>query len=501
MSKFLDYAGLQHFWSNLKSYFIKGKSSGTTENHVVTWGSDGYTVKDSGFTIEKSVPSDAKFTDTTYSNATTSTAGLMSAEDKTNLDNLVGSTIPDATTTTKGVVKIGTNINVGGGVISVDSASTSKKGVVQLSDSVSTSSSSVAATSKAVKAAYDLANGAIQNSQKGVASGVAELDSNGKVPASQLPSFVDDVVEGYYYNSKFYKDKSHTTIINGETGKIYVDLVNNKTYRWGGTSFVLISSSLALGETSSTAYRGDRGKTAYDHSQVVSGNPHKVTKSDVGLSNVDNKSSETIRSEITSSNVTTALGFTPLKSTDNISSATKLQNSRTIDGVNFNGSANIVHFGTCSTTASTVEKVVSCSSYVLGTGAIIRVKFSVTNTASSPTLNVNSTGAKAIKYRGSNITSSALAVGRIYEFVYDGTNYELVGDLNLDTKNTAGSTNSTSKLYIIGATTQGSNPRTYSNVNCYIGTDNYLYSNGKKCMVSGDVESITVDEIDLMCTE
>ena len=109
--------------------------------------------------------------------------------------------------------------------------------------------------------------GAIATSAKGAASGVAELDSNGKVPTSQLPGFVDDVVEGYYYNSKWYSDSSHTTEVTGEAGKIYVDLSTNKTYRYSGSAFVEISASLALGETSSTAYRGDRGKTAYDHSQ------------------------------------------------------------------------------------------------------------------------------------------------------------------------------------------------------------------------------------------
>lgn len=109
--------------------------------------------------------------------------------------------------------------------------------------------------------------GAIATTAKGAASGVAELDANGKVPTSQLPSFVDDVIEGYYYNSKFYKESAHTTEIAGETGKIYVDLSTNKTYRYSGSAFVEISSSLALGETSSTAYRGDRGKIAYDHSQ------------------------------------------------------------------------------------------------------------------------------------------------------------------------------------------------------------------------------------------
>ena len=94
---------------------------------------------------------------------------------------------------------------------------------------------------------------------KGQANGLAELDSAGKVPSSQLPSYVDDVIEGYYYNSKFYKEESHTTEITGESGKIYTDLGNNKTYRWSGTTYTEISASLALGETSSTAYPGNKG--------------------------------------------------------------------------------------------------------------------------------------------------------------------------------------------------------------------------------------------------
>ena len=148
-------------------------------------------------------------------------------------------------------------------------------------------------------------------SLKGAASGLAELDSSGKVPSSQLPSYVDDVIEGYLSSGKFYKESAHTTQITGETGKIYVDLSTSKTYRWSGSAFAEISSSLALGTTSSTAYRGDRGLIAYNHSQVTSGNPHNVTKSDVGLGNVENKSSATIRGELTKANVTTALGYTP----------------------------------------------------------------------------------------------------------------------------------------------------------------------------------------------
>lgn len=113
---------------------------------------------------------------------------------------------------------------------------------------------------------------------------------DGMVPASQLPSYVDDVVEGYLSGGTFYTDSSHSTSIKAESGKIYVDLETSLSYRWGGSSFVEISPSVAIGETSSTAYRGDRGKVAYDHSQVKSGNPHKVTKTDVGLGSVDNTS-------------------------------------------------------------------------------------------------------------------------------------------------------------------------------------------------------------------
>ena len=121
---------------------------------------------------------------------------------------------------------------------------------------------SIASDGKTISA--DLSD-RIPTSAKGANNGVAELDANGKVPSAQLPSFVDDVIEGYYYNGNFYEDSAHTELITGESGKIYVDLATEKTYRWGGSAYVEISESLALGETSTTAYRGDRGKTAYDH--------------------------------------------------------------------------------------------------------------------------------------------------------------------------------------------------------------------------------------------
>lgn len=99
-------------------------------------------------------------------------------------------------------------------------------------------------------------------SQKGTANGVASLDANGLIISAQLPSYVDDVIEVSSYANL-------PTV--GESGKIYVTIDTNITYRWTGTTYVEISKSLALGETSSTAYRGDLGAIAYAHSQIAGG--------------------------------------------------------------------------------------------------------------------------------------------------------------------------------------------------------------------------------------
>ena len=125
----------------------------------------------------------------------------------------------------------------------------------------------------------------------GVANGIATLDSSGQVPSTQLPSYVDDVLE--YLNVAAFP-------ATGETGKIYVETTGNTTYRWSGTGYIKITS----GEVSSVA-----GKTG-----VVT-----LTKADVGLPNVDNTAD----------------------STKSVASAAKLTTARTIGGISFDGTANI----------------------------------------------------------------------------------------------------------------------------------------------------------------
>lgn len=112
-----------------------------------------------------------------------------------------------------------------------------------------------------ITSAYEAADTTLQNNinainnSKGVANGIATLDQNGLVPSSQLPSYVDDVIE---------VDTFSNLPGTGESGKIYIVQDTNLTYRWSGTGYVEISKSLALGETSSTAYPGDKGKATTD---------------------------------------------------------------------------------------------------------------------------------------------------------------------------------------------------------------------------------------------
>lgn len=173
--------------------------------------------------------------------------------------------------------------------------------------------------STAMQAALD---GKISTSAKGANGGIAELDVNGKVPSSQLPSYVDDVLE--------YASKSNFPA-TGETGKIYVDTTTNLTYRWSGSAYTEISPSLALGETSSTAYRGDRGAVGYAHAVTNKGSAYAS-----GLYKITTNSEGhvTVATAVTKSDIT-ALGI-PASDTDTTYSA---GTGLSLSGTTFSNSA------------------------------------------------------------------------------------------------------------------------------------------------------------------
>lgn len=242
----------------------------------------------------------------------------------------------------------------------IQSATTERSGVTQLSDATNLEDSTVAATANAVKIVKDAVDTLSENVTKnyvrsdlvGAADGIATLDGSGKVPAAQLPGFVDDVVEVNVAEDLASATNSDGDTIVPESGKIYVDAIgdsaSNKTYRWSGSKFVVISDTIALGETSSTAFDGARGMIAFnhvnaDHARVdatltegstnngyikingseilvythptVDGasatNPHGTTKEDVGLGKAENKTSAEIIATMTSDDITGKLGFTP----------------------------------------------------------------------------------------------------------------------------------------------------------------------------------------------
>lgn len=234
-------------------------------------------------------------------------------------------------------------------------------------------------------------SGKAASSHKHAAADITSVNASaitGTIAAANLPSYVDDVLE-YAGTSKFPS--------TGEAGKIYTDTTTNKIYRWGGSSYVVISDTIALGETNSTAYRGDRGKTAYNHSQITSGNPHKVTKSDVGLGSVDNTSDANKSVKYAKS----ATANNPIKTT-----------------------------GTGAAYAAIVDGI---------TALTIGVKFTmvphVTSTTMAPTLNVNSLGAKSIRMRLTSSTTatiqltsaSFLTANKPVNVTYDGT-YWVIDD-------------------------------------------------------------------------
>ena len=315
--------------------------------------------------------------DTTYSVASVIKNGLMSASDKEKLDTIEKGAQANTITGVKGdsesLYRTG-NVNI-------------TKTNIGLNNVENKSSATIRGELTNSNVTTALGYTPLNSNLKGANNGLAELDASGKIPTAQLPSYVDDVLE-YSVKANF-----PTT---GETGKIYVDTSTNKTYRWGGSAYTEISPSIALGTTSSTAFRGDYGQIAYAHAVTNKGSEFnsglykiatnaeghvtdatEVVKSDItalgipaqdttynaattsaaglmssadktkldgiaagaqkntitgvkgsaetsyrtgnvnitaaniGLGNVENKSSATIRSEITKANVTTALGYTP----------------------------------------------------------------------------------------------------------------------------------------------------------------------------------------------
>lgn len=215
----------------------------------------------------------------------------------------------------------------------------------------------------------------IKSSQKGVNNGVATLDSTGKIPSSQLPSYVDDVLEYASLND---------FPVTGESGKIYTALDTNKTYRWSGTTYTIISDTLALGETTGTAYDGAKGKQNADN----------ISSLTTRVGNVETKSSNNESAITNITNGTTKVG----KST----TSDKFSSSKTIT---INGDAS----GTATTdfsTNPTITLTLSNSGVTAGTYSAVSVNQKGIVTSGGQTLEVGASG--------QTTPSASLVVGGLF---------------------------------------------------------------------------------------
>lgn len=357
----------------------------------------------------------------------------------------------------------------------------------------------------------------VKSSEKGAANGVATLDANGKVPASQLPSYVDDIVElnrgmassaptagnaegMMYFNitdNKIYRHNgtSYVFFEDPTSSKIYADTSSgdsaSKIYRWGGTSMIEISTSapgtgiLTISKNSTTLGTFNANATSNttidievptktsdltnDSGFLVSSNVHtgellvwggngtvegaNYAPSDFAP-NVHSHGNITSGGNLQTNDITIASGD-KLVVTDGSDSNKVARTSATFDGSTTSKAltqkgtfetflqshqtikqdgitgATVNRYASCSTAAGTAAKAANVTSGTptLETGLHVFVKFSNANTAASPTLNINSTGAKAITYDGSVITTDTeklSLVKGLCEFVYDGTNWNLI---------------------------------------------------------------------------
>jgi hypothetical protein len=224
--------------------------------------------------------------------------------------------------------------------------------------------------------------GAVPTTEKGAANGVATLGTDGKIPSVQLPSYVDDVLE--YNNLAAFP-------ASGEAGKIYIAKDTNKTYRWGGSAYAVISDTLAIGETASTAYAGDKGKALAD---AIGG---ALTTLTTGVKTSLIAAINWLVTEVgKKQNTQTGKGL----STNDFSNEYKSK----LDGVDGSN----VFYATTATAIGTAAKVVTGlpAAYVPAEGDTLNLYMQAGNSVASPTVSINGT-AYPLQFRDAALTGSA----------------------------------------------------------------------------------------------
>ena len=236
-------------------------------NHIITAYGAPLTVEECGDTASGTVPEPAPSQsewEQAYADAQVAINQLQSKLDECDdaIEQMESWTMPTATTSTLGgVIPDGETITVdqdgtihSTGGYELPTAASNVLGGVQVGNTLQINEFGTLNVADEITDAQEVVEAAFD-----VTRSSGELASV-MVKSSVLPSYVDDVIEGYYYNGAFYSDSSHTTAITGETGKIYVDLPTNTTYRWTGTAYVSISNPIDIATQSEAETGTDNTK-------------------------------------------------------------------------------------------------------------------------------------------------------------------------------------------------------------------------------------------------
>lgn len=346
-------------------------------------------------------------TDTTYAVASSSADGLMSSEDKIKLDNIEENannyTHPSYTSRASGLYKI--TVDGSGHVSAATAVAKSDITALGIPSTNTTYSNMTGADSDSAGT-----SGLVPAPAAGASNRYLRSDGTWAVPPDT--------------NTTYTLSSFGITATAAELNKL------------DGVTATAAELNYVDGVTSNIQTQLN-GKASSSHTHTIANvtglqdelDTKVETLSDLGVSAT---ATELNYVDGVTSNIQTQLNG-KLSTSANAASASKLATARNINGMSFDGSANRFNYGTCSTAAATAAKTVSCTGFSLATGAEITVKFTVTNTASSPTLNVNSTGAKAIYYNGAAISAGYLKANKTYTFRYNGTQYDLVGDIDTNT--------------------------------------------------------------------
>ena len=223
-------------------------------------------------------------------------------------------------------------------------------------------------------------------------------------------------------------------------GKLSADVVKQVMEEFAAAMTAATAAANTAASEASTAAGTASQEAANAASQASAANT-AATGANAAIQRINNKLEEmetagpVLQSEKGRANGVAALDSSAkvpaaqIPGTINAATAAKLTAAKTIDGIDFDGSANINHFCICSTASATAAKTASLSGFKLSTGARAMVKFTYGCTAANPTLNINGTGAKAIYYKGAAVPPGYITANLFVELVYNGTQYNIVGDI------------------------------------------------------------------------